>query len=219
MKKPVGIVRLWVFKRGRIIWTLEGANLFVNAGRPALAALLGGDTIGQFASAVGFGSGAAVPLVTDTGLTAPDYYKAVDSHSTDSLGSVTFNWTLTDPAVSRGVWAPNTAYALNDTVDPLTPDGHYFKATTAGTSGATEPVWNTTSAATTNDGTVVWTEAGVADTGAEGITIQELGLFADTGAVALPGTVAPSPLLSRKTIAPISFTAGMNITGSWTLTF
>ena len=58
-----------------------------------------------------------------------------------------------------------------------------------------------------------------ADTGAQGITIQELAIFANHGSAALPGTTAPTPMLARKTIAPIVFGAGMSISGSWTLTF
>jgi len=58
-----------------------------------------------------------------------------------------------------------------------------------------------------------------ADTGAQGITIQELALFANHGSAALPGTTAPTPMLARKTIAPIVFSAGMSISGTWTLTF
>jgi hypothetical protein len=143
MKSPVGIVRIRLVERGRLAWSYEGRNLFVNAGRPALAALLGGDTTGEFAAAVGFGSGLAAPAVTDTALTAPGYY-----------GSVTFNWSLT-----------------------------------------------------------------AADTGALGITIQELALFANHANAGLPGTTAPTPMLARKTIAPIVFGAGMSISGTWTLTF
>ena len=126
----------------------------MNAGRPALAALLGGDTTGEFAAAVGFGSGLAAPAVTDSALTAPGYYKTLDSHSEDGNGSVTFNWSLTG-----------------------------------------------------------------ADTGALGITIQELALFANHASAGLPGTTAPTPMLARKTIAPIVFGAGMSISGTWTLTF
>jgi len=37
MKSPVGIVRIRLLERGRIAWLCEGRNLFVNAGRPALA--------------------------------------------------------------------------------------------------------------------------------------------------------------------------------------
>jgi len=154
MKSPVGIVRIRLLERGRIAWLCEGRNLFVNAGRPALAALLGGETTGEFAAAVGFGSGLAAPTVTDSALTAPGYYKTLDSHSEDGNGSVTFNWSLTG-----------------------------------------------------------------ADTGALGITIQELALFANHASAGLPGTTAPTPMLARKTIAPIVFGAGMSISGTWTLTF
>ena len=108
----------------------------------------------QFAAAVGFGTRSNLPLVTDTGLTTPAYYKALDSHSEDGNGSVTFNWSLT-----------------------------------------------------------------TADTGADGITIEELAIFANHASTGLPGTTAPTPMLARKTIAPIIFGTGMSISGTWTLTF
>ena len=154
MRRPIGMVRIHVVERSRVVWEYEGRNLFVNAGLPALAALLGGDTSGEFAAAVGFGTGSNLPLVTDTGLTTPAYYKALDSHSEDGNGSVTFNWSLT-----------------------------------------------------------------TADTGADGITIQELAIFANHASTGLPGTTAPTPMLARKTIAPIIFGTGMSISGTWTLTF
>jgi hypothetical protein len=154
MKRPIGIVRVRLVERGRAVWEYEGRNLFVNAGLPALAALLGGDTTGQFAAAVGFGTGSNAPTVGDTALTTPAYYKALDSHSEDGNGSVTFDWSLT-----------------------------------------------------------------TGDTGAVGITIQELAIFANHGSTGLPGTTAPTPMLARKTIAPIVFSSGMSISGTWTLTF
>src|ERR1700723_4625948 len=94
MRRPIGIVRIRVLERGRVVWEYEGHNLFVNAGRPALAALLGGDTAGEFASAVGFGSGSTAPTVTDTALTAAAYYKALDGHSEDGNGGLTLNLSL-----------------------------------------------------------------------------------------------------------------------------
>ncbi|MGD0120436.1 MAG: hypothetical protein ABSD30_20400 [Candidatus Binatus sp.] len=154
MKRPIGIVRIRLVERGRAVWEYEGRNLFVNAGLPALAALLGGDTTGQFAAAVGFGTGSNAPTVSDTALTTPAYYKSLDSHSEDGNGSVTFDWSLT-----------------------------------------------------------------TGDTGAVGITIQELAIFANHGSTGLPGTTAPTPMLARKTIAPIVFSSGMSISGTWTLTF
>lgn len=56
-------------------------------------------------------------------------------------------------------WAQNTAYSVGDVRRPsLIPvDGLFFKATTAGTSGATEPVWARNIGETTADNTVVWT--------------------------------------------------------------
>jgi hypothetical protein len=152
--RPRGVVRFELFEDYRLIATIEDHNLFVYAGRPALAALMGGDTSGEFAAAVGFGSGAGTPALTDTGLTTPAYYKSLDSHSEDGAGCVTFNWSL-----------------------------------------------------------------GTADTGAVGITIQELGLFANKTTVVLPGTTQPTPILARKTISPIVFTSSMSLSGVWTLTF
>jgi hypothetical protein len=154
MRRPIGIVRIRLVKLGRVVWVYEGSNLFVNAGKPALAALLGGDTTGEFAAAVGFGSGSNAPTVTDTAVTAPAYYKALDGHSEDGNGGLTLNWSLT-----------------------------------------------------------------TSDTGAQGLTIQELAIFANHSNAGLPGTTAPTPMLARKTIAPIVFGAGMSISGTWTLTF
>jgi hypothetical protein len=62
-------------------------------------------------------------------------------------------------ATSKPAWAASTAYALNDLRMPTSTkeNGIYYKCTTAGTSGATEPVWPTTIGATVADGTAVWT--------------------------------------------------------------
>lgn len=57
---------------------------------------------------------------------------------------------------TKGTWAANTAYNLNDSVTPTVANGLKFVATTAGTSGATEPVWPTTVGATVTDGTITW---------------------------------------------------------------
>jgi hypothetical protein len=53
-------------------------------------------------------------------------------------------------------WAPSRAFALGQTI---VGGGHTQKVTTAGTSGTTQPTWNT-SGGTTDDGTVVWTDEG-----------------------------------------------------------
>jgi Tfp pilus assembly protein PilV len=63
-------------------------------------------------------------------------------------------------------WRPNQAYNVGDTIvvtNALTNTLSGLNVTTAGTSGAVAPAWNTAPAATTNDGTgsLVWTAAGV----------------------------------------------------------
>lgn len=60
------------------------------------------------------------------------------------------------PATASG-WVTTTAYALGDWVEPTTPNGFIYKATAAGTSGASEPTWPTTVGGTVVDGTVTWT--------------------------------------------------------------
>lgn len=59
------------------------------------------------------------------------------------------NWGLT--------WAASTAYALGAM---LQQGGYIYRATTAGTSGASAPTWGTTTGGTTTDNTVVWTDLG-----------------------------------------------------------
>jgi hypothetical protein len=158
IRRPIGLVLLCIRRGAETVFELEEYNLFVNAGLPALASLLGGDTAGNMAAAIGFGTGSNAPTVADIGLTAPAYYKTLDGHSENGTapgaGSVQFAWSLTS-----------------------------------------------------------------SDTGANGLTIQELGLFSNPTSVVLPGPTAPATILARKTIAPITFSAGMTLSGTWTLTF
>lgn len=74
----------------------------------------------------------------------PDVFWDVDGELVDFI-----------TAVAYPEWLALTAYALN--VIRRGANGLNFQCTTLGTSGATEPTWNTIVAATTADGTVVWT--------------------------------------------------------------
>jgi hypothetical protein len=75
-------------------------------------------------------------------------------------------------------WVANTAYSLNDLVVPTTANGHYYKATTAGTSHVTdEPTWPT-NGTTVADGTVVWTDQGLLPNGLDGTASTSFGLAA-----------------------------------------
>lgn len=68
--------------------------------------------------------------------------------------AASFSAWLTSLPVGVALWQPSTAYALNALI--LDANGNPQQATTAGTSGATQPAWTTTVGASTNDGTVVW---------------------------------------------------------------
>lgn len=61
--------------------------------------------------------------------------------------------------VRASVWSPAAAYAIGSRVQPTTPNGHFYEAIAAGTSGSEEPDWNTREGSLTRDGdTLVWQE-------------------------------------------------------------
>ncbi len=73
--------------------------------------------------------------------------------------------------VSYDTWAALTAYTPSDRVVPVAPDEKCYECTTAGTSAATEPSWDSTVGNTTPDGTVVWTCNDI-PAGANPLTVQ-----------------------------------------------
>jgi hypothetical protein len=70
---------------------------------------------------------------------------------------------INNTGASASAWQATTAYSAGDKVLRTTgvgtenTAGLYFVATTAGTSGGSEPTWDTTPGNTTSDGTVTWT--------------------------------------------------------------
>lgn len=64
-------------------------------------------------------------------------------------------------------WTASTPKVAGDFVIPTTPDGYKYEIQTPGTSGVTEPVWDTTEGNTTNDGTIVWINRGPVHTPSE----------------------------------------------------
>ena len=74
-----------------------------------------------------------------------------------NISTVTFTSEAGDSAATR---ANTTSYDLDDYVIPATPNAHYYKATTAGTSGSSIPTWPT-DGTTVTDGTVVWQDMGL----------------------------------------------------------
>jgi prepilin-type N-terminal cleavage/methylation domain-containing protein len=56
------------------------------------------------------------------------------------------------------IWQASTSYSIDSIVTPTTKNWHFYRCTTAGTSGASEPTWPTAAGGTVTDGGVAWTE-------------------------------------------------------------
>ncbi|WP_299195765.1 hypothetical protein [uncultured Amphritea sp.] len=54
-------------------------------------------------------------------------------------------------------WVASTAAALDDSIEPTAGNNRRYVATTAGTTGATEPTWPTAIGSAVADGSVIWT--------------------------------------------------------------
>ena len=215
-RRPHGTVRL--YKRGKLLW--ERDNLFVNAGLTVLASLISGVTAGEIAAAVGFGSGAAAPAITDTDLTAaPKYYNAVGTHTIGpsggvASGSVLFNYSLltTDygangmtiaelglfagaATLPTAIGTTNPAWAVGaaKVIGNLIVDsnGNIQRCTTAGTTGASAPAWAATLNSTTNDCTAVWTLVAM--------------------------HTAPAPMIAHVVVPAFPYSGTGNYSGTWTL--
>ena len=61
---------------------------------------------------------------------------------------------------TASAWVTATTYAVGDYVVPTVANGHFYKATVAGTSDATEPGTWPTDGTTVTDGTVTWQDMG-----------------------------------------------------------
>ena len=77
-----------------------------------------------------------------------------------------FRYRVTDVSVGISAWVASTAQALNSFRRPTVANGYRYEATTAGTTGATQPNWPTVNGATVVDGTVTWTCRAFNSTGA-----------------------------------------------------
>jgi prepilin-type N-terminal cleavage/methylation domain-containing protein len=87
-----------------------------------------------------------------SGASEPTWPTAAGGTVTD--GGIT--WTEDTPPE----WAQLTIYSIGNFAVPATKNGHRYRCTTAGTSGASEPTWPITKAGTVADGSVTWTENG-----------------------------------------------------------
>lgn len=68
------------------------------------------------------------------------------------------------------LWRGNEDWSLNEQIRPTVANGYAYQATTPGTSGANEPRWPKTLAATVADGSVIWTCIAAGANGVNAIT-------------------------------------------------
>jgi len=73
--------------------------------------------------------------------------------------------TFDQTRVGAYAWTALTNYVQNQLVVPTVPNGHYYKAQGAGTTGASQPTFPTGSGATVIDGSITWQEAGTTSGG------------------------------------------------------
>lgn len=95
--------------------------------------------------------------VSGSGIPAGDAQTAFEDFVT-ALRAVT-------PGYGVAAWQAGHAYSLNDLAHPVVSNGHFYKATTAGTSGGSAPVFPT-NGGTVGDGVglLVWTDQGLIGT-------------------------------------------------------
>ncbi len=111
------------------------------------------------------------------------------------------------------IWLALTAYtlkqpfdaSLGSTVAPTSENGRHFKATFAGISGGTEPIWDTTVGNTTIDGSVIWTaiEANTQTGTATSVSTANKRIFIDSTKTSAAADFFTGGLLT--------FTGGLNI--------
>ncbi|MBF0213051.1 MAG: hypothetical protein HQM00_05725 [Magnetococcales bacterium] len=90
--------------------------------------------------------------------------------------------------VDPSAWASTTAKVLGEIVKPGT-GTHFYKVTTAGTTGGTEPTWPT-NGTTVTDGTVVWTDMGTMALSSTEFETRSMGVYIpeDSTKIAVTGT-------------------------------
>lgn len=126
------------------------------------------DPIRTVADGTTLASSATIPSLT-AAFSSGDVGNAVGvlaAGTNVGLGNAPNSWYGTVSSVvapsTATAWAATTAAAIGAPIRPTTANGRLYWATTAGTTGSTEPTWPTTTSGTVTDGTVVWTCLGAA---------------------------------------------------------
>lgn len=114
-------------------------------------------------------------------------------------------------------WEATTVYAAGDLALKVSINGHYYRCTTGGTSGSSEPTWPTTAEATVADGTVVWEEAGLVgvDTLAGGGVLTEPidTSVESVGVVMIHGSVVADNIIVAGAAAAAADLAALDVIG------
>jgi hypothetical protein len=124
---------------------------------PPRIATLAADIIDHLTSAPNDGADSAAAV--RAAVTYPPGFRAANERRAMRFGKVAFARALW-PTIRPPDWESEKAYSADALVVPLTPNGHYYKATTPGTTGETPPTFPTTGG-TVMDGTAVWTDQGL----------------------------------------------------------
>lgn len=109
----------------------------------------------------------------------------------------------------------SAAVSLNQTTVPATMNGHMYRCTTAGTTGASEPTWPTTSGGTVTDGTVVWTEMTPDFKAATNLTEATYTGYARKALAGLMGAGAAASAANSSQINFAACTGGNNLLAAW----
>jgi hypothetical protein len=109
--------------------------------------------------------------------------------------------TMVSVTVNPSGWITETAYALGDLVKPTT-GTHFYKCTTAGSSGLSEPTWKT-DGTTNTDGTVTWTDMGTMELTAAEFEVRKSGIFIPEVATKIAPTGTPVKVTYTKTAGTI----------------
>ena len=132
-------------------------------------------------------------------LNVDGYITGFAQHNDGSSGSFVIladNFAIVSPSTE---WAATTAYSLETNVRPTVSDGNVYECTTAGTSGGTEPVWDTTPGNTTADASCVWTaraDSSITPFTVAGNNIRMNANVEINGALILNGTILGQSLVA-----------------------
>lgn len=103
-----GLFHVDIWRRGKLIATIDEQNLIVNGAKNQLARLIGGDGANRQINRIGFGTGTSPAAPNDITLTGA-LIKALAGHSYPATGQVKFDWTL---STAEGNGAAITEFGL-----------------------------------------------------------------------------------------------------------